>query len=75
MGREGSVQDHLTMMGQDLGSLAMVDHGGRHQSKTRVMVLVVVPLKEGLAKPASVFDRSEAIRETGTIFQGPELTF
>ena len=38
-------------------------------------MLVVVPAEEGLAKPTSVFDRAEAIREAGSVFQGTELTF
>ena len=56
-------------MRQDVRSLAVVDHGWRHQAKTGMMVLVVVPLKERLAEPASIFDGAEAIRETRAVFQ------
>ena len=62
-------------MGQDVSSLAVVDHGRRHQAKTRVVVLVVVPLEEGLAETASVFDGAEAVRETRAVFEGAELAF
>ena len=74
MSRVGGVQRHLTMS-QDLSRVAVVDHGRRHQAKTRVMMLVVVPLEKGLAKPARVFDRTETIRETRPVFQGAELAF
>jgi len=62
-------------MSQDVGGLSVVNHGGRHQAETGMMMLVVVPAKKGLAKPARVFDRTEAIREAGMIFQGAELAF
>ena len=42
----------------------MVDHRGRHQAESGMMVLVVVPLKEALAEPASIFDGAEAIWES-----------
>jgi len=38
-----------------------------------VVVLVVVPLEEGLAETASVFDGTEAIWEARAVFQGAEL--
>ena len=59
MSVEGCVEDDLAM-GQDVGGMAVVDHGRRQQSKTRVVVLVVVPLEEGLAEATSVFDGAEA---------------
>src|ERR1035438_5740483 len=62
-------------MGEDVSGAAVVDHGGRHQTEARVVVLVVVPLKERLAESTCVFDRPEPIREAGAIFQGAELTF
>ena len=71
---ERGVEDDLTKR-QDVRGLAVMDHGRRHQAKARVMVLVVVPLEEGLAEAASVFDGTKAIRETGAVFQGTELTF
>ena len=71
---EGGVQDHLAMR-QDVSGLAVVDHGRRHQTKARVVVLVVVPLEEGMAEAASVFDGTEAIGEAGAVFQGAELAF
>ncbi len=51
-----------------------MDHG-RGQAQTRVVVRVVVPLKEGLAKVARIFDGAEAIRETRAVFKGAELAF
>ena len=38
-------------------------------------MLVVVPGEERLAESAGVLNRAEAIRELGTVFQRPELTF
>ena len=54
-------------MRQDVSGLTVMDHCGRHQAKTGVMVLMVVPLKEGLAETAGVFDGAEAIREAGPV--------
>ena len=71
--RVGGVENYLTMR-QDVSGLPAMDHGRRHQSETGV-VMVVVPLKERLAKPASVLDGAEAIRKTWTVFQGAELAF
>ena len=62
-------------MRQDVSGLAVVDHGRRHQAKTRVVVLMVVPLEEGLAEAASIFDGAEAVWETRAVFQGAELAF
>ena len=73
-GPEGGVQDHLAMR-QDVRGLTVMDHGGRHQAKAGVVVLMVVPLEEGLAEAASVFDGAEAIRETRAVFQGAKLAF
>lgn len=44
---------------------AIVNRGRRHQAEPGMMMLVVIPVKEGLAEPASVFDGAEAIREAG----------
>jgi hypothetical protein len=52
---ESGIQDDLTMR-QDVSGLVVMDHGRRHQAQTGVVVLVVVPLEEGLAEAASVFD-------------------
>lgn len=74
MGAESGIQDDLTM-GQDVSGLTVVDHGGGHQAQAGMVVLMVVPLKEGLAKTAGVFDGAEAIRKTRPVFKGAELTF
>jgi hypothetical protein len=55
MSAEGSIEDHLAMS-QDVGGLAVVDRGGRHQAQTGVVVLVVVPGKERLAEATGIFD-------------------
>ena len=64
MSAESGIEDDLTMR-QDVSCPAVMDHGRRHQAKTGVVVLVVVPLEERLAEAASVFDGAEAVRETG----------
>ena len=74
MRTECGVQDDLTMR-QNVSGLTVVDHGRRHEAKARVVVLMVVPLKEGLAETAGILDGAEAIRETRPVFQGTELTF
>ena len=54
------------------------DRGGPWRASSgpdRMVVLMVVPLKEGLAETAGVLDGAKAIRESGTIFKGAELTF
>jgi hypothetical protein len=53
--RVGGIENHLTMR-QDLRSLAAVDHGRRHQTKSGMMVLMVVPLKKALAESTSILD-------------------
>ena len=58
-----------------MGGLAQMNHGGGHQAQAGVVVFVVVPAKEGLAKPTGVFDGAEAVREARAIFQGAELAF
>ena len=74
MSAESGIEDDLAMR-QDVSGLAVVNHGRCHQTKTRVVVLVVVPLKEGLAEAAGIFDGTEAIREAWAVFQGAELAF
>jgi hypothetical protein len=68
MSAESGIEDDLTMR-QDVSNVAMVDPGRRHQTKTRVVVLMVVPLEEGLAEATGVFDGTKAIR-----VHAPELT-
>ena len=72
MSAESGVQDHLAM-GQDVSGLAVVDRGRRHQAKTRVVVLMVVPLEKGLAETTSIFDGTEAVGKARAVFQGAEL--
>lgn len=74
MSLKSGVQDGLTL-DQEIGGLSQKNHGGGHQAQTGVVVLVVVPAEEGLAKPTGVFDGAEAVREARAIFQGGELTF
>src|SRR5438105_13567627 len=38
-------------MRQDVSGLTVVDHGGRHQAKAGVVVLVVIPWKKDWQKP------------------------
>ncbi len=62
-------------MGPDVSGLSAVDHGGRHQAKTRVMVVVIVPAEEALAESASILDGAKARRELRPILHGAELAF
>ncbi len=68
MSAEGSIQDDLAMR-QDVSGLTVVNHGGRHQAQPGMVVLMVVPLKEGLAEAAGILDGAEAIRKARPAFQ------
>ena len=57
-------------MRQDVSGVAVVDHCRRHQAKAGVVVLVVVPLEEGMAETASVLDGTEAVWEARTGSEG-----
>jgi len=56
-------------MGQDGSGLAVMDHRRRHRAQTRVVMLVVVPVKEGLTEPASIFDGAERSGKPGRYFK------
>ena len=71
---KSGVQDGLAL-DQKIGGLSQMNHGGGHQAQTRVVVFVVIPAEEGLAKAASVFDGAEAVRKARAVFQGSELAF
>src|SRR5207247_8533371 len=62
-------------LSKELSGLDMVDHRRCHQTETGMVMLVVVPLKEGLAKTTSVFDGTEAIRKPRAVVEGAELAF
>jgi hypothetical protein len=74
MSAESGIEHGLTL-GDNLGGLAVVDHGGREQAEPGVVMIVVVPEKEGLAEAARVFDRAEALRKVRPVFQRTELAF
>ena len=74
LGAEGGVEGCLS--GSEAGfDESAVDIGGGEQSDAGVPVLVVVPVEEGLAVCAGVFDGAEAFGEVGAVFQGFELGF
>ncbi|SPE23403.1 hypothetical protein SBA2_1230004 [Acidobacteriia bacterium SbA2] len=74
MSLKSDVQDGLALV-QEFGGLPQMNHGGGHQAQAGVVVVVVVPAEEGLAKPTGVFDGAEAVREARAVFEGPKLAF
>jgi hypothetical protein len=58
---KSGVQDGLAL-DQEISGLSQMNHGGGHQPQTGVVVFVVVPAEEGLAKSPGVFDGAEAVR-------------
>jgi len=64
MRTESGIEDDLSMR-QDVRGLAVVDHGRRHQAKTRVVVLMVVPAEERLAAGLTVAPRGSAAARVG----------
>ena len=74
LGAEGGVEGCLSGLEAGFDESA-VDIGGGEECDAGVPVLVVVPVEEGLAVCAGVFDGAEALRELGSVFQGFELGF
>jgi hypothetical protein len=68
MSVESGLQDDLAMR-QDVSGTTVVNHGGRHQAQPGMMVLMVVPLKEGRAEAACILDGAEAIRKARPVFK------
>ncbi len=58
-----------------LGRLAVMHSGGRKQVQSGMVVLMVIPGKEVLAKAAGILDRAETVRVSRTIFHGFEVRF
>ena len=66
LGAEGGFEGCLS--GSETGfDEPLVDIGGGQQGDAGVPVLVVVPVEEGLAVGAGVFDGAEALRELGAV--------
>ena len=59
----------------ELGSLAVVNACRCHQAQAGMVVLVVIPGEEVLAKAARILDRSEAVRVSRAVLQGLEVRF
>jgi hypothetical protein len=67
MSPKSAVQDGLPV-GQQVVGFSMMNHGGGHQAQARVVMFIVVPMKESLTKTTSVFDGAEAIWEARAVF-------
>jgi hypothetical protein len=50
-------------------------HSRREKSQSGMAVLVVIPGEELLGEGTSILQRPEAFRETGPVFQSPEVAF
>ena len=74
MGSEGVIEGGLAVLEARLDEAA-VNVGGSEQGDTGVAMLVVVPMEEGLAVGAGIFDGAEPVGEVGSVFQGFELGF
>lgn len=53
----------------------VMDHRLRHQVQARVIMVVVVPIKERLCPTARIDQRSKTLWKIGTIFECLELGF
>ena len=71
-GSEGARQGRLALSGHLIGTPG-VDIGRREQRDSRVTMLMVVPVEEGLAVGTRVFDADEACRDVGAVLQRLEL--
>lgn len=70
----GLVQDSLALEIEG-GRQASVDRRWCHQAEAGVVVFVVVPAEELLAPLPGIQFRAEALRKTGMVFGGLELSF
>lgn len=70
----GCIENKLSAF-TDGDSRAVVHHGRRHHSDSRVAVIVVVPGEEDLAECPAVLDAAEPIGKLGAVFRGAELAF
>ncbi len=68
----GRVENLLPLL-DDLPGHAVMQHLRRQQGDAAVMMLMVVPGKERLAKITRVLDGSEAIWELGPVLEGFKL--
>ena len=66
------IQDFLPG-GANFVGLSVVNHLRRHPTEGRVMMLVVVPGKEPLAKDSTMFDATKTIRELGPVLERFEV--
>ena len=68
----GRVENLLPLL-DDLASPAVMQHLRGEQGDAAVMMLVVVPGEELLAKGAGIFDGAEALGEFRPVLEGFEL--
>ena len=66
---------HAGALDLDACSVAEVDRGRGVKAKTRVAVLVVVPLEEALAERAAIFDGAEPSRKLWAVLECLEVCF
>src|SRR5262249_47114892 len=66
------IQNALAFFEQN-GRLAMMDSRRREQSQRAVIMLVVVPINKRFDPSPGILQRTEEIREVGTVFHRLEL--
>ena len=74
VGAEGGGQGGLAG-GVDLAGFSEMDLVGRHQAEAGMVMVLVVPAKEGAKKGDGVFDATEAFWKLRLVFQCLELAF
>ena len=67
--------EHVLSLLDDLCGHAVMEHIRCQQGDSAVMVFMVIPGEESLAKGACVLDGAESVGELGPIFEGLELAF
>ena len=56
-------------------SQTIMNHSRREKTQSGMTVLVVIPGEELLGKRTGILKRPKSFRETGPVFQSPEVTF
>ena len=67
MGVKSDMEDVLTLLSDGV-CLMIMDVGRTHEAKGAVVMVVIIPGKEGFGPVSGLFDRLEALWEGGVVF-------
>jgi hypothetical protein len=74
MSTVGGVENRTTPFNR-FRSQTIMNHSRREKAQSGMAVLVVIPGEELLGEGTGILERPKAFRETGSLFQGPEVAF